>query len=96
VGELLKNKSEFSKLASDLKVDETTLRNILSDQKYKNENLKSVLVGNIKDKLKENFKKASKGELKKLIDTNVLSKNITLLQLDDDTKNQIKAFFKQV
>ena len=97
VGELLKNKNknEFSKLAAKLQINETTLRNILGRQDYKDKKLKDIF-NDLKDKLKENFSKASKEELKKLINTNVLSKDITLLQLDDDAKDKIKDFFNQV
>ena len=95
VGELLKNNEEFSKLATKLQINETTLRDILGKQDYKDKNLKDIF-SDLKDKLKDVFKNASKKKLKDIINNNVLSKNITLLQLDDDAKNKIKSFFNQL
>lgn len=98
INELLKEEEKLKKLSKELGIWTFELESILQKQvkKWNWENKLSTVFNNIKDDLKKAYEELTIKTLKEIIDKNVLSKNITLLQLDEDAKNKLKQLFKKV
>lgn len=91
VSDVLSNSEDLSTLAKELGVNKTALK--ISLWKFN----PTTKISDVKSAdLKKYFKASTQADVKKIINDHVLTKNITLLQIDNGSKTKIIELFKQV
>ncbi len=89
------NVQKLKEISASLNITTSKLRDILESQQDQTKSLNEIF-DDIKDDLENAYIELTKKSLKNIIDKEVKNKNITLLQLNQDSKDKLREFFAKV